>query len=664
MAQIWKQVYGEGSADSLLELSGSRRAETIKAQPDGHPLGRAIESERVHDRFVLRVPCRTDESFYGLGLSFHHLVLNHQVRHLRMDHYGGVDNGRTHAPVPFYVSDAGYGVFVDTAEPISFYMAGSVRMDAPNPPPEINRGRGNGWRCEQSAEFVEISWIGKGADVYLFTGDTMTEVVAAFNRLCGGGCLPPKWGLGYWHRTQYQTGAEEALADLDAYEAHGYSVDVIGLEPGWQSASYPGSFVWDAERYPDPAAFLTKMTERGVRVNLWENFFISRSAPFYDAIEPYCGSHRVWGGAVPDMLMAEAREILARHHKNTHIDLGVSGYKIDECDGIDEWLWPDHATFPSGRSAQVMRNVFGARLQRMIEALFRARDQRTYGLVRATNAGAASMPFCLYNDCYAFDEYMTGMLSAGFCGALWTPEIRGAKTADEMARRFQLAALSPMLLFNAWADEVKPWDFPEAEEAIKGAIALRHALLPYLYTAFRRYWGDGIPPFRAMMMDYPRLETATKQSVLDHTDNPYQTRKATAVTDQYMIGDCLLYAPVLPDETRRTVVLPEGIWYDFHTGERVGGDAISVDCPLTYIPLFVKDGGMIPLATEAGLTIRCYGARGECAIYDDDGISYAYEKGACAWIRCAFTRDGGVLRGHFDVDAHGYQTGYTNISFV
>lgn len=662
MKGIWKSLAGLREEDSLLSLSGcSPRVDALEALPEcAYPLSRAIQTEQVLDRMVIRIPCETSERFYGLGLNFRSLCLNHQVRHLRMDHFRDVDNGRTHAPVPFYVSDAGYGVFVDTARPVSFYMGGTVRTDAENPPEEINRGRGNNWQCEQSAEFVEISFAGQGAAVYIIAGQTMTQVVSRFNLLCGGGCLPPKWGLGYWHRTHYQTGASEAMADLDAYAQHGYSVDVLGLEPGWQSRSYPGSFEFDEARYPDPAGFVQALGARGVRVNLWENFFISRHAKFYREILPHCGTHQVWGGAVPDVTLPQARDILTRHHQEAHLSIGISGYKIDECDGFDEWLWPDHARFPSGHGAVVVRNVFGVRLQRMIDGWYQQCNRRTYGLARASNAGGVSLPFCLYNDCYAFDEYLMGMLSSGFCGALWTPEIRGANSAEALARRFQLAALSPMLLFNAWAEAVKPWDFPAAEAAVRDAIALRRSLLPYLYDAFARYHFHGVPPFRAVMMDYPSLCVHSIRSALDHTAEPYARARQAGIFDEYLIGEWLLFAPVRPGERERDVHLPPGVWHDYFTGTRYeGGESFSYECPLERIPLFVKSGSMIPTVRPDGvLAVRCYGAGGEAVFYDDDGETHDCDRGAYALIHCAFHRASGNFKGEFRVESHGYLPGY------
>lgn len=664
MEGVWKISLGTPEEEGLLSLGGGQADETL-LQGGECPLTAArIEWEQVRERFVLRIPLDPTERLYGLGLNFQKMTLNYGVRHLRADHYGGKDNGRTHAPVPFYVSDAGYGVFVDTAQNISFYMGGAVRVDAETPPPELNRGRDANWRSNQDACFVEASFVGSGADLYLFAGETMRNVVSLFNRLCGCGCLPPKWGLGFWHRMHIQHDEKAVEQELREFKEHGLHVDVVGLEPGWQSNSYPCTLEWDRERFSDPAAFVQRLREAGTRVNLWENMFISRKSSVYHDIPPLSGSHQVWGGAVPDITLPAAKELLLRHHENQRA--GVSGYKVDECDGYDQWLWPDHARFPSGHSATSIRNVYGVRLQRMMKELFARNGERTYGLVRATNAGAASLPFCVYNDCYDFDQFLTGLAAAGFSGVLWVPEVRDSATAEEWVRRFQLSALSPVLMLNAWASGAKPWKFPEVETIVADTIRFRRSLLPYLYNAFYAYHKEGVPPFRPLVMDYASMQGGEKadSGKLDDTKNPYQEKDIAEVIDQFLIGESLMAAPMLPGQPERDVILPPGNWYDYYTGDALSGPMVHYPCPLERIPLFVREGGMIPLLQPDGsLLVRCYGAQGECTLYDDDGETLKYRQGQYTLLHMSFVRNATRVQGTCTVESRDWQSAYTKVVF-
>jgi len=165
-------------------------------------------------------------------------------------------------------------------------------------------------------------------------------------------------------------------------------------------------------------------------------------------------------------------------------------------------------------------------------------------------------------------------------------------------------------------------------------------LLPYLYSTFADYYFNGTPPFRAMNLEEgfgTDIETIEKD--FDATENPYSEAVKKEVKDQYMMGEFLLVAPLFNMESERKVILPKGNWYDFYTGEYVGnGEIITVSPGLDKIPVFAKDGAIIPMIQKirqtsewvknTPLEIRVYGkAAGKFILYDDDGKSFNFEKG-------------------------------------
>jgi alpha-D-xyloside xylohydrolase len=280
-------------------------------------------------------------------------------------------------------------------------------------------------------------------------------------------------------------------------------------------------------------------------------------------------------------------------------------------------------------------------------------------LTRGSNAGAVSYPFALYSDYYDHRDYVTALCNSGFCGVLWTPEVREAKSAEEWVRRMQLACLSPIAQLNAWTDGTKPWSFPQVTQWIRQAMELRMRLLPYLYAAFARYCFDGTPPFRAMVLEdgFPPVDGSRTQQIDSPETEFYPVQGAPEVKDQYMMGDSLLVAPMFTGKEERRVILPEGDWYDFYSGDLVGnGTAITIRPGLEGIPLFVRDGGIVPMmpaglrAPGAGevvpLEVRHYGrAEGTFLLFDDDGETYAYERGEYRWRELTATRqaDGGLV---------------------
>jgi len=215
----------------------------------------------------------------------------------------------------------------------------------------------------------------------------------------------------------------------------------------------------------------------------------------------------------------------------------------------------------------------------------------------------------------------------GFSGLLWTPELRNARDEEDLVRRLQSAVFSPMALINAWYIRNPPWkqvdrsannagqlarNWEHAEALCWGSIELRMRFVPYLHAAFVRYQQQGLPPFRPLVMDHP--------------DDP----QTWTIDNQYWMGDSLMVAPVVAGEAARTVYLPEGGWFDYWSGRRYQGkQGVKVEVPLEQVPLFVKDGTVLPLSepalhTEAAagwqIPATVYGSGvASTTLYEDDG---------------------------------------------
>ena len=655
---VWKGVVGNPESYSLLSVANvSPRIEGFTRLPEVPlpALANEIVGEIQDGKANLRIPLERGEQLYGFGLNFQTVHQRGRILNLHVDHYGGKDNGRTHAPVPFYISSLGYGVFVNSARYLTVYAGSGARKDSPNAPVPKDRNTDKTWTSAPYSDAVSIQVPAPGIEIYLFAGPTPMDVVRRYNLFCGGGPLPPRWGLGFVQRTKKLYTDKDVEREVNEFEAQGFPLDVIGLEPGWQSKAYPCTFEWDKTRFPAPADFVKAMAERNVRINLWTNPYVSPESDIYKEMYPLSGTHTVWCGIVPDFADARARDLFSGKFDKEHIGIGVSGYKIDEIDGYDRYLWPDVATFPSGVSAEQMRQTYGLWVQRITTDIYRNYNRRTYGLVRGSNGGGSSFPYVIYNDYYSHKDFITALINSGFCGVLWTPEVRGSKTSEEWLRRFQSVVFSPMAMINAWSSGTKPWSFPDVTDNIREYALLRMRMMPYWYTEFARYHFDGIPPFRALNLEAGfNPEQATVEGELKDADletNPYLESVRKEIKDQYMAGEYLLVAPMFAGQTERTVVLPLGDWYDFYTGEYVGnGEKITVKPGLERIPVFVKDGGIIPMmdpllhAPKSGekinLEIRHYGkAEGSYRLYDDDGETFDYENGAYSWREIKVTRD-------------------------
>ncbi|MBK8856744.1 MAG: DUF5110 domain-containing protein [Opitutaceae bacterium] len=524
----------------------------------------------------------------------------------------------------------------------------------------------------------------EGMDVYLFAGPSPLDALRRYNLYAGGGALPPKWGLGFLNRVRSQSTAAEVLSDIAEFREQGIPLDMIGLEPGWMNHAYPCSFEWAPTRFPDPEGFLAAVARAGVRVNLWFNPYIGPPhTPLYQKLLPFAGTHLVWNGIVPDFTIPEAREIFIAHLQRTVLDVNpaaVGGFKLDEVDGYYRYLWPDMAMFPSGHDAEQLRQTYGLLLQKAVFEAFHRANRRTMGQVRGTNAGASPLPFVIYNDNYEFDGYITALGNSGFVGVLWSPEVRGSDSGEDMLRRMQAVCFSPLALYNGWASTQKLWTHVEVKEYMRDAIVLRGRLLPYFYHTFAQYHFEGTPPIRPMQLAAGTTirASATEAGRLDATANPYAVPPAVReVKDQYMFGDSLLIAPIAPGVKARTVLLPAGKWYDFYTGKYAGAnETIKVAPSLATMPVFVKDGSLIPMLAPrlhapspgetVNLEVRHYGeAPGSLSLYDDDGESFDFERGFFSWTGLAAAKDAtGQWQGTVTPDPSGIKWSYAAVQWT
>ena len=133
--------------------------------------------------------------------------------------------------------------------------------------------------------------------------------------------------------------------------------------------------------------------------------------------------------------------------------LGVSGFKLDECDNSDftgGWSFPEASQFPSGVDGEQMHSLFGLRYQSALWQQFQQRKQPTYSLVRSSGALASPYPFVLYSDLYNHRQFVRALVNSGFSGLLWCPEVRDAKNEEDLLRRLQTVVFSPLAMINGW----------------------------------------------------------------------------------------------------------------------------------------------------------------------------------------------------------------------
>ncbi len=522
---------------------------------------------------------------------------------------------------------------------------------------------------------------------YVFTGGatrTPKEVLRQYTELTGRTPLPPLWALGY-QQSRWSYFPETVVRDLARnFRERRIPADVIYLDIDYMDGFRV--FTWDKQKFPDPSKLLRDLRADGFRtvliidpgIKVDENYFAYREGRaqglFCKAADGSEFHGTVWPGvcAFPDFTNAQARAWFGSLYR-TPLDEGVSGFWNDMNEPANfasntrppqpSWQHDPAKTFPldvrhagDGQTGPHARyhNVYGMQMARAtFEGVRQLRpDARPFVLTRAGYAGVQRYSAVWTGDNVPSWEHlalsipMLAHLSVSgvpFVGA----DIGGFADTDRptpelYTRWLQAAALTPFCRahYNKARGDREPWSFgADFEKLNRAAIELRYQLLPYLYTVFQQHTETGAPVMRPLWFNYP-------------TDfNTYDAHG----TDEYLVGDDLLVAPVVQaGAVERNVYFPQGdAWLDWWTGARYeGGKAALIPAPLNRLPLFVRAGAAVPVQpvvqhtgemARAPLTfVVAGGANGAGRLYEDAGDGYDYRRGA--WRTTNIMQTGATLR--------------------
>ncbi|MEO9005245.1 MAG: ABC transporter substrate-binding protein, partial [Ginsengibacter sp.] len=193
---IWSATVGKPDKFNFYTVTGLHpKTEALAIMPQVHfPLPEnEIKASLVDGKTYLRFPLDSVEKIYGLGLHFKTVEQRGRIMRLHVDHYGGQDNGRTHAPVPFYISSKGYGVLINAARYIDVWVGTAVERDSKHPPVVRDRNTDKHWQANPYSDNIEMLVPAEGAEIIVFGGPEMLDAVRRYNLYNGGGALPPKW---------------------------------------------------------------------------------------------------------------------------------------------------------------------------------------------------------------------------------------------------------------------------------------------------------------------------------------------------------------------------------------------------------------------------------------------------------------------------------------
>lgn len=540
-------------------------------------------SRSLHAAFNL-VP---GEKIFGLGENFKGLDKRGQKVVLWTDDSNGVKNETMYKPIPFYMSSAGYGLFMHTSTPIT---------------------------CDFGKYYDEVASLMIGdeeLDIFVFLGSPK-EILNAYTDLTGKPEMPPLWSFGLWmSRITYFSEADgrKVAADL---RSNRIPADVIHFDTGWFETDWRCDYQFAESRFSDPEKMIADLKEMGLHTCLWQlPYFVPKNKLFPEIVEKRLFVRNPKGNipyedAVLDFSNPDAIEWY-RDKIGGLLKMGVSAIKVDFGEAA-----PANGIYASGRTGFYEHNLYPLRYNKIVADLTKEITGENIIWARSTWAGSQRFPLHWGGDAAntnaAMAATLRGGLSLGLSGfTFWSHDIGGFvhKAPEELYRRWLPFGMLTSHSRTHGAPPREPWEYNESfNDAFRKATEMKYKLMPYIYAQSKHASENGLPMVRALFVEYP--------------DDP----GAWLVDDAYLFGSDILVAPLFEDGgTSRNVYLPHGKWIDYQTNKVYSGGWNFIEAGEIPAVILVRDGAVIPHIALAQSTADMDWSKIDLITYASDATS-------------------------------------------
>jgi alpha-glucosidase/alpha-D-xyloside xylohydrolase len=582
--------------------------------------GRLVQQLRIDAQSGALLFSLGDGELLGLGEGGPQFDRRGQIDEMRSGQDGY--RLRTHGgrvPVPWLISTQGWALFVHRPYG-SFDLTGT-----------------HGRVTTASGSALPI-------DLFVVVSADPIVIMSEYAALTGHPEMPPLWSFGYQQSHRTLASRDELLQEARTFREKKLPCDALiylgtGFCPsGWNTKN--GEFEFNSKVFSDPPGIVSALHDEHFKVVLHA---VLEGRRLMGTVAEPCSASPLPSGTLPDGRWPDDRQVSCYWPVHEKVfETGIDGWWPDQGDGLD----------PSSRLARIRMYWDGCRRLRP--------NQRPYALHRNGLAGMQRYAAFLWSgDVYSTWETLAThipiAINTGLSGIpFWGTDIGGFVPTKELTgelyvRWFQFGAFCPLFRAHGRTWKLRlPWGWntgelgpnevanyrdgaanPDPAELHNAAVEpicrryleLRYRLLPYLYGAVREAHLTGLPIVRALWLHYPTDAAATRRG------------------DEYLWGRDILVAPVVEQgAAERRIYLPEGPWCDFWTEESYqGGREIARRVDLETMPLYVRAGAVVPMGpvkqfvdepVDSSLTLTVYpGANGEFRLYEDDGVSFAYQRG-------------------------------------
>jgi len=526
----------------------------------------------VHEQLSLGV----GEYVYGLGERFTPFVKNGQVVDI-WNEDGGTGSEQAYKNIPFYLTNHGYGVFVNQPERVSFEVA------------------------SEKVSSVQFSVPGETLDYFVIYGPTPKEVLQRYTALTGRSALPPVWSFGLWLSTSFTTDYNEVTINemLDGMRERNIPVRVFHFDCFWMREFNWCDFKWNPQTFPDPPAMLKRMKERGLNICVWINPYIAQASALFDEATQngyllYKPNGDVWqtdlwqaGMGIVDFTNPAACEWFSGKLR-VLMEMGVDTFKTDFGERI-----PTDVVYHDGSDPLKMHNYYTYLYNKTVFDTIKEKrgDREAVVFARSATTGGQQFPVHWGGDCTATFESMAeslrGGLSLNLSGfAFWSHDIGGFEQtapASVYKRWCAFGLLSSHSRLHGSSSYRVPWLFDEeAVNVLRYFTRLKASLMPYLFEVACEAHDTGVPMMRAMVMEF--------------LNDP----ACAALDRQYMLGPSLLVAPVFSEDGVVEYYVPTGVWTSLINGEQVKGPGWRREAHgYMSLPLLIRPNTVLPIGAES-----------------------------------------------------------------
>lgn len=538
-------------------------------------------ARRINPVFTLTA----DEMIFGCGESATGLNKAGQKVNLFVTDPQGPETDQMYKPIPFFMSNRGYGMFMHTSAPVT---------------------------CDFGATYIGLNKMFMGdenLDLFVFFGEPK-DILDEYTDLVGKPGMPPLWSFGTWMSRITYFSEKEGYDVAANIRKNKYPCDVIHFDTGWFDVDWQCDYKFSENRFQNPQQMLKDLRSQGFHVCLWQlPYFTPKNRYFSELIEKdmYVKNGN---GELPyeDVVLDFSNPETVKWYQDKLaglLNIGVSAIKVDFGEAA-----PLNGIYASGKSGWYEHNLYPVRYDMAVSEITKKLHNENIMWARAAWAGSQRYPLHWGGDAATTNTGLLGTLRAGLSFGLsgfsfWSHDMGGfvKSTPEDLYCRWIPFGFLTSHTRAHGAPPTEPWlyDSKRVQDVFRKSAEMKYRLMPYVYAQAKECTEKGLPMLRALFVEFP--------------DDP----GAWKVDDEYLFGSQILVAPLLESGmTGRTVYLPEGKWIDYQTEKVYEGGWHQIEAGSLPIIMLVRDGSVLPHLKLAQSTVEMDWSKMNLKVYSAD----------------------------------------------